>query len=140
VTAKTYYELAKPGIVYGNIMTAAAGFLLAARHHVDLWLLLATLLGTSCIIGSACVFNNYIDRDIDKKMARTRKRSLANGLVSSRSALIYAVLLGCIGLVILGLRCFVWYIQASICSWNACWQRIRSHANSRRLRRCHGSS
>jgi protoheme IX farnesyltransferase len=99
---KTYYRLTKPGIIYGNMLTAAAGFLLAAKGHIDGWLLLALLAGMSLIIASACVFNNYIDRGIDRKMARTKRRALVAGTVSGRNALIYAGGLGVIGFAVLG--------------------------------------
>lgn len=101
---RAYYYLTKPGIIYGNIMTAAAGFLLAAKGHINILLLLVTLAGTSLIIASACVFNNYIDRDIDKKMARTKKRALVSGNISARNALVYASALGLTGGAILGYR------------------------------------
>jgi protoheme IX farnesyltransferase len=96
-----YYQLTKPGIIYGNVLTAAAGFLLAAKGHVDVWLLVATLLGTSLVIASACVFNNYIDRGIDHKMVRTKQRALVLGVISGRSALMYATVLGIIGFAII---------------------------------------
>lgn len=102
-TLKAYYHLTKPGIIYGNAITAVGGFLLASKGHVDVWLLLAALAGISLVIASACVVNNYIDRDIDKKMARTKKRALASGTVSARSALVYAVVLGVVGFTVLAL-------------------------------------
>lgn len=98
---RTYVQLTKPGIIIGNIITAAAGFLLASKGHVNLPLLVATLVGTSLVIGSACVFNNVIDRNIDRVMARTKKRALAMGVVNPRAALIYAVILGLVGFAIL---------------------------------------
>jgi len=98
---KTYYHLTKPGIIYGNALTATAGFLLASKGHVKVWLLIATIMGTSLVIASACVFNNYIDRGIDKKMARTNKRALVSGLVTGQNAVIYATLLGVAGFLIL---------------------------------------
>jgi protoheme IX farnesyltransferase len=98
---KTYYSLTKPGIIYGNALTAAAGFLLASKWHIDWLLFIALLVGTSLGIGSACVYNNYIDRDIDKKMARTRKRALVSGAVTNRNALLFATVLGAVGFVIL---------------------------------------
>ncbi len=98
---KTYYQLTKPGIIYGNLLTATGGFLLASNGHIKFGLLIATLSGISLVIASACVFNNYIDRDIDAKMARTKQRALASGLIAIRSAMIFASLLGIIGTAIL---------------------------------------
>ena len=98
---KTYYRLTKPGIIYGNLIVTAGGFLLASRGHIDLLLFFAVMGGTALVIASGCVFNNYIDRDIDKKMARTQKRALATGAVSGRSAILYASTLAVIGFVIL---------------------------------------
>src|SRR5476649_1640735 len=100
---KRYYQLAKPGIVYGNLMTVAAGFLLASKWHVKFGLLAATLIGMGLVMASACVFNNYIDREIDKKMARTKKRALVTKVISGRKALIYASALGVVGFLTLGL-------------------------------------
>lgn len=100
---KTYYWLTKPGIIYGNLVAATAGFLLASKDQVDFGLLIAMLAGTSLVIGSACVFNNYIDRGIDVRMARTKKRALATKIIPGRSALIYAAVLGALGFVVLEL-------------------------------------
>lgn len=96
-----YYLLTKPGIILGNLITFAAGFLLASKGVVDLRLFLATLLGLGFIIASACVFNNYIDRQLDKKMKRTKDRALAKGLIPGRNAILFAISLGVLGNVIL---------------------------------------
>jgi protoheme IX farnesyltransferase len=98
---KTYYLVTKPGIIFGNIITVAGGFALASRGHIDFWLLIATLAGLSCVIASACVFNNYIDRHADEKMARTKNRALVKGLISVRNAILFASFLGLAGLLIL---------------------------------------
>jgi protoheme IX farnesyltransferase len=100
---KTYLSLTKPGIIRGNAVTAAAGFFFASRGNIDIGLGLALLVGLSLVIASACVFNNYIDRGIDKKMARTKQRALVSGSVSGRNALIFASLLGILGAVVLGI-------------------------------------
>jgi heme o synthase len=94
---KKYVVLTKPGIIRGNVMTAGAGFLFAARGSIDTALLLATLGGTSLVIGSACVLNNMLDRRIDAKMARTKKRALVTGDISLQSAGLFATLLAVIG-------------------------------------------
>lgn len=78
-----------------------AGFLLASKNDVRFWLLIETLAGLSLVIASACVYNNYLDRNIDKKMARTSKRAIVTGSVSKSAALIYATGLGIVGFIIL---------------------------------------
>ncbi len=98
---KRYFSLTKPGIIGGNAVTAAAGFFLASRGDFDAWLFIAMLAGLSLVIAAACVFNNYFDREIDKKMTRTKDRALAAGSVSPRGALVFATILLILGLVAL---------------------------------------
>lgn len=98
---KQYYLLTKPGIIYGNLLPAIAGFLLASKGHIHFLLFISMIIGTSLIIGSGCVFNNYIDRHIDKKMERTKKRALVTGVISERYALLFATILGLLGILIL---------------------------------------
>lgn len=100
---KTYYQLAKPGIIYGNLLTAIGGFLFAADGRIDILLLLALGFGMSLLIGSGCVFNNYLDRDIDAKMRRTQKRALVREAIDTRSALLYGAVLGIVGIALLAL-------------------------------------
>lgn len=95
--------LTKPGIIFGNVITTAAGFALASQGHFDYWLFLATLLGLSFVIASAGVFNNYIDRESDAKMERTKDRPLVKKLISSQDALVFATLLGAAGFFVLAL-------------------------------------
>ncbi|EFB40816.1 MULTISPECIES: heme o synthase [Parachlamydia] len=96
-----YYLLTKPKIVLGNLVTLAAGFLLASKGTIDFLLFFETLFGLSLIMASACVFNNYIDRQMDKKMERTKNRALVTGLISPRNALLFATLLEILGTAIL---------------------------------------
>lgn len=98
---KDYYFITKPGIVGGNAITVVAGFLLASGDVVDWWLLVATLIGLSFVVASGCVFNNYIDCDIDGLMERTRNRALVSGAISLRNALVYGNTLAIIGLATL---------------------------------------
>lgn len=94
---RVYFILTKPGIILGNIITTATGFFLASKGHFNLWLFLATLLGLALIIASACVFNNAIDRHADQKMLRTQNRPLVKGIISPKSALFFAFVLGFLG-------------------------------------------
>lgn len=92
-----YYLITKPGIILGNLITVAAGFLLASKGQLHLALFLYTMLGMTFIMASACVLNNYIDRPLDQKMERTKNRPLAQGLITGYNALIFAGLLGILG-------------------------------------------
>lgn len=94
---REYYTLAKPGIVYGNLLPAFAGFALASKEAINTGLLFITMLGLGLIIASGCVFNNYIDRSIDAKMKRTQKRALVTGTIPPRHALVYGTVLGLAG-------------------------------------------
>ena len=80
-----YLPLAKPGITLLICLVAVAGFLLASPRSVDLvrlGILVAT--GASASAGAA-MLNHYLDRDIDRKMKRTRGRPLADEHVVSGS-------------------------------------------------------
>lgn len=98
---KNYLLVTKPWIILGNLISAAAGFFLASKGRVDGAALLATLSGISLVVASGCVFNNCIDRKIDRKMIRTRRRALAQGLISVEIALSYATTLGIAGIALL---------------------------------------
>ena len=97
-----YYRLAKPGIVYSNVLSAVAGFLMVSKSGLDFGLLLAVISGITLVIASACVFNNYLDRSIDSKMERTKRRALVTGMISNRNAIIFGSNLGIIGFLVLG--------------------------------------
>jgi protoheme IX farnesyltransferase len=98
---KDYYRLTKPGIIYGNAITTAGGFLLASKGHASIFLFIATLLGISLTIAASCVFNNYIDRDIDALMERTKDRALVAGRISTRAALVFGSILLLLGAAVL---------------------------------------
>ncbi|MDD0975217.1 heme o synthase [Pseudomonas fontis] len=106
MSIKHFIQITKPGIIFGNVLSVAGGFFLAAQGHVDFMLFLATVIGTSLVVASGCVFNNCIDRDIDIKMERTKNRAMVQGQISLKVALVYATLLGVAGLGLL-------YVQAN---------------------------
>jgi protoheme IX farnesyltransferase len=99
---RNYYLALKPERTYANVMTTAAGFLFASRWHMDWWLFIATLIGMTLVVMSACGANNWTDRSIDAQMPRTKKRATVSGEVSARNLVILTTLLGAAGFVILG--------------------------------------
>jgi protoheme IX farnesyltransferase len=99
---KALYRLTKPGVTYGNLITTVAGYLFAAKGSIDWTLFIMLTFGTWCVIASACVINNYLDQDIDALMTRTKKRPLLTGEVTPKEALMFGLLLGLAGVLVLG--------------------------------------
>lgn len=98
---KRYLQVTKPGIIMGNLISVAGGFFLASRGEIDWILMLATVVGLSLVVASGCAINNYIDRDIDAKMQRTRNRVTVNGEMSGKAAFFHGIVLGVIGFALL---------------------------------------
>jgi len=67
-----------------------------ARWSLILWL----LLGAIAMRGAGCVYNDIVDRELDRQVARTRARPLASGAVSLKAAWAWLLLLCLIGLVV----------------------------------------
>lgn len=118
---KRYYRLTKPGIVYGNLFHAVVGLLFAHWLGLSLWNSMGVVIGVVCVVASACVANNLLDRTIDKQMARTKKRALVTGEIDTYSAVLFSLILLTIGVVVLyrmtnvltlvlGLVAYVWYV------------------------------
>lgn len=101
---KDLVALTKPGIIRLNLFAAFGGYWVASKWEwgvIFSWPLLWMLLGSTLTMASACVFNNYYDRELDLKMERTRNRVLPQNRMSSRFVLGYAIILGVAGLAIL---------------------------------------
>ncbi|WP_028398883.1 heme o synthase [Ectobacillus panaciterrae] len=78
------FALMKMGLVNSNSLTAFTGFWLALHFNglsfSDHWdKMIYTLLGSALIIAGSCTMNNYIDRDIDHLMERTKNRPTVTG-------------------------------------------------------------
>src|SRR5215468_5687345 len=92
-----YLELTKPRILVMVLVTTTLGFMLGSAGHGSFALLLLTLVGVGGATGGAAALNNYLDRDFDARMARTRGRALPAGLIEPSRALTLGV-----GLVLSG--------------------------------------
>jgi protoheme IX farnesyltransferase len=114
---KRYYYLTKPGIIYGNLLAAIAGFFLASAWQSSVVLFIAMVVGLGLVIASGCVFNNVIDRNIDSKMDRTKKRAIVTGEVSKPVALLYGIFLGLLGVVILFLYTNLLTVMIAAIGW-----------------------
>ena len=69
---------------------------------IERWDLIAWfLLGSIAMRSAGCVYNDIVDRDLDRKVARTATRPLASGAVSVKAAWIWLLALCLVGLVVL---------------------------------------
>ncbi|MCA9323029.1 MAG: heme o synthase [Planctomycetes bacterium] len=92
-----YFLMTKPRAMAVVLVTAAAGYLLAIRGSWDFAILVHLLLGAGLSGGGSIVLNQYLERDHDRHMLRTRLRPLPSGLISPRAALIYGIVLSVVG-------------------------------------------
>ena len=71
------------------------------RPYPNLWFLFLFMIGAFLMRGSGCAYNDYVDRDIDAKVARTASRPIPSGQVTPKQALGFAMVLACIALIVL---------------------------------------
>ncbi len=98
---KSFYALTKPRVCALIVFTAIIGMFLATPGMVPLDILFFSSIGIAFVSGAAAAFNCLIEEKIDAKMARTRGRPLPLGQVSQKETVIFSVLLGGFGLLIL---------------------------------------
>ncbi|MBT8435485.1 MAG: heme o synthase [Gammaproteobacteria bacterium] len=96
-----YYKLTKPKVVYLIVFTAMVGMLLAADGAVPLDTFVFGLLGIGLAAASGAAINHVVDEHIDRIMERTRNRPLVSGELDQKSALMFALALGALGITLL---------------------------------------
>lgn len=96
-----YLELSKSRIVLMVVITTAAGFLFAA-DRVSPLLLLHTLAGTALVAAGTNALNQYVEREHDGRMHRTRTRPLPAGRITARAALVFSTAIAILGTLYLG--------------------------------------
>jgi protoheme IX farnesyltransferase len=98
-----FFELAKPRIVLMVLVTAFVGFYVGSEKIPDYLRLLQMLFGTALAAGGTLALNQFVERDTDAMMQRTRRRPLPDGRVQPREALWFGALITMAGLVYLAL-------------------------------------
>jgi heme o synthase len=96
-----YLALTKPRIVELLLLTTVPVMFLAQRGVPSLELVLATVVGGTLAAGSANTLNCVLDRDIDERMLRTRRRPLPRHQVSTSAALVFGLTLGALATLLL---------------------------------------
>ena len=118
-TINAYFRLMKPRLMWLLCLVAAAAMALAGGPGLTTYTVAATLIAGSLSIGASGTFNHVLERDIDRRMARTNDRPLATDLVPVRNAVAFGLFLTVISVglfatinwlaAILGLTAIIFY-------------------------------
>ena len=83
------FELTKPRIVLMVLVTAFVGFYVGSEKISDYLRLLQMLLGTAMAAGGTLALNQFLERDTDAMMERTRHRPLPDGRAAARGCVVW---------------------------------------------------
>lgn len=100
---RAWVALTKPRIIELLLITTVPAMVLAAGEWPGWGLVLGTVGGGALSAGGANAINNVVDRDIDARMRRTRRRPLPTEAATPTEALALGLLLGIAGFVVLWL-------------------------------------
>ena len=97
-----FIALTKPRVVTMVMLTTLLGYYLGATEGSFDWLRVAiTLLGTSLAASGTMALNQYLERDLDARMLRTRQRPLPDGRLAPWDALVFGSALTVVGVLVL---------------------------------------
>jgi protoheme IX farnesyltransferase len=92
--ARDYLALTKPRIIALLLVTTVATMLVADPAGPPLATVIWTMIGGYLAAGGAGAINHYLDREVDARMARTRRRPLVSGRIEPRHGLWFGIVLG----------------------------------------------
>jgi len=92
-----FVSLTKPRLNTLVLVTTAAAYYLGNGHRLPLTLLVHTMVGTALVAGGASALNQYLERERDRRMRRTRLRPLPDSRLAPQDALWFGVLLAALG-------------------------------------------
>ena len=92
--ARDYLALTKPRIIALLLVTTVATMLVADPAGPPLATVIWTMIGGYLAAGGAGAINHYLDREVDARMARTRRRPLVSGRIEPRHGLLFGIALG----------------------------------------------
>lgn len=97
----SFLQLAKPRLNLLVLLTTLGGYYMGARPGLPRWQLVFALLGTALVAAGASALNQYMERDLDSLMERTRNRPLPSGGLAPSTGLVFGASLAVSGIVLL---------------------------------------
>ena len=94
-----YFELSKPLIILLLLLSALTGMIIAEEGLPEVHLIATVLVAGALASAGANAINNFIDRDIDTVMSRTKSRPVAGSRISPTNALVFGIVLNIISFV-----------------------------------------
>jgi len=95
----------------------AVGNIYAENNDLFLKYLILFFIGSFLMRSAGCIYNDIIDKNIDKKITRTKNRPIAKGLISSKQgwfAILVLILLSLIILLQLNLKSIIFGLTSGI--------------------------
>lgn len=96
-----YSDLFKARLTFLVLLTTLVGFYLGSGTPLNLWILCHTMVGTALLASGAASLNQYLERNLDAKMARTAERPLPAGELQPGTVLILGAVISSAGMVYL---------------------------------------
>ena len=98
---RQFYALTKPRVVQLIVFCAVIGMFLATPGLPPPRIVFFATVGIALVAGAAAAFNCLVEQKIDALMARTRRRPLPSGELTSLPTLTFAGIVGGLGLLLL---------------------------------------
>jgi protoheme IX farnesyltransferase len=96
-----FLVLTKPRVVLMVLVTTVVGYYLGSAGAPDYFRLLHTLIGTALAAAGTLALNQFLEREVDGRMERTRLRPLPDGRLQPTEALLFGATITCGGLLYL---------------------------------------
>ncbi len=94
-----FLATSKPRVVLMALTAILVGFWMGARGSLNFWILFQTLLAMSMATAGTLALNQYLEREVDARMERTRSRPLPDGRLKAGEVLVFGLLMTTAGLV-----------------------------------------
>jgi len=107
---KALFELTKPRALIVIVFTTCASYLIAVTDSYNLLRLLHTAIGVAIAAGGSLALNQHMERDLDKKMARTANRPIPSGRIKASEAFVFGMV------TMVGGYVYLWFLVNPACS------------------------